>query len=194
MTNLFDRSNYPTQEPETLAVGDRWTWRRPDLVQEYPPADYALTYEFHHDKGGGHQFNITATETSDDYVIEVPSATTANYHAHEYKWMAYITRTSDSERITIDSGYSRVVHDFTDTTKDVRSHAKIVLDKIEAVIEGRATRKEASYSIAGRSLSLTPVSELLQLRATYRALYKNEIYKARVKNGQPTGKTIKAKF
>ena len=44
MANLFDRANYPTQEPDLLVVGDRWVWRRPDLVADYPTADYALTY------------------------------------------------------------------------------------------------------------------------------------------------------
>ena len=36
MSNLFDRANYPTQEPDELVVGDRWVWRRDDLVSEYP--------------------------------------------------------------------------------------------------------------------------------------------------------------
>jgi len=47
MANLFDASNYPSQEPETLVVGDRWVWQRPDLVTDYPTDQYALTYEFH---------------------------------------------------------------------------------------------------------------------------------------------------
>lgn len=196
MTNLFDRSNYPDQEPDILVVGDRWTWQRKDLADTYSPSDYALTYEFHCDSGGGgnHAFTLTATETSDNYLIEIPSATTASYNPNTYKWYAFITRTSDSERIAVDNGTTKLIDDFADTTADQRSHAKKVLDKIEAVIEGRATRKEASYSIAGRSLSLTPVSELLQLRATYRALYMNEVYRDRVRNGKPTGRTIKAKF
>lgn len=196
MSNLFDRANYPSQEPHELVSGDRWTWQRPDLANTYDPSEYSLTYEFHCDSGGGgpHGFTLTATETSDNYYIEIPSATTANYNAHLYKWYAFITRTSDSERIAVDNGSSKIVDDFADTNADQRSHAKKVLDKIEAVIEGRATRKEASYSIAGRSLSLTPITELLQLRATYRALYMNEVYRDRVKNGKPTGRTIKAKF
>ena len=196
MSNLFDRANYPTQEPETLVVGDRWVWRRPDLVPDYPTADYSLTYEFHHDDGGGgaHQFTITATETADDYIVEVPSATTATYNSLQYKWYAFITRTSDSERVTVDNGMTFIVDDYANTNADQRTHTKKVLDAIEAVIEGRATRKEASYSIAGRSLSLTPITELLQLRDRYRAEYFNEIAKARVQNGKPTGRTIKVKF
>jgi len=196
MSNLFDRANYPSQEPHELVSGDRWTWQRPDLANTYDPSEYSLTYEFHCDSGGGgsHAFTLTATETSDNYYIEIPSATTANYNAHFYKWYAFITRTSDSERIAVDNGSTKIIDNFADTNADQRSHAKKVLDKIEAVIEGRATRKEASYSIAGRSLSLTPITELLQLRATYRALYMNEVYRDRVKNGKPTGRTIKAKF
>jgi hypothetical protein len=194
MANLFDRANYPTQEPDRLNVGDRWTWRRPDLVNDYPPADYALTYEFHHDKGGGHQFTITATETSDDYIIEVSSATTANYHAHEYKWYAYMTRTSDSERIAVDEGHTHVDFDFSDTSRDVRSHAKTVLDAIEATIEGRASQDQMSYSIAGRSLSRMSITDLMTFRDRYRAEYQAEIKRLRIKNHQDTGNTIKARF
>ena len=78
MANLFDASNYPSQEPETLVVGDRWVWQRPDLVTDYPTDQYALTYEFHCDSGGGgsHKFTVTASETSTAYVVEVSSVTT----------------------------------------------------------------------------------------------------------------------
>lgn len=75
MANLFDRSNYPTQEPATLASGDRWVWKRPDFVGSYPTADYSLTYEFQDDAGGGsaNAFTIIAILTPDAYIVEVPS-------------------------------------------------------------------------------------------------------------------------
>ena len=53
MSNAFDRNSYPTVEPEVLVAGDRWVWKREDLVSDYPIADYALSYEFHSDSGGG---------------------------------------------------------------------------------------------------------------------------------------------
>ena len=89
MANLFDASNYPSQEPETLVVGDRWVWQRPDLVTDYPTDQYALTYEFHCETGGGgsHQFTITASETTTAYIVEVDSSTTANYNAHNISGM-----------------------------------------------------------------------------------------------------------
>ena len=196
MANLFDRANYPTQEPDLLVVGDRWTWRRPDLVNDYPTADYALTYEFLCDSGGGgsHKFSITATETSDDYIIEVSQDVTEHYHVHNYKWYAFITRTSDSERISVDSGVTQLVADYAVSTADQRSHAKKVLDAIEAVLENRASQDQMSYSIAGRSLSRMSVTDLMTFRDRYRAEYNEELKKARIKNHQDTGNTIKVRF
>jgi len=196
MANLFDRDNYPTQEPDELVIGDRWAWRRPDIAATYDPADYALTYEFHHDDGGGgaHAFTITATETSDDYIVEVASATTANYNSLQYKWYAFITRTSDSERVAVDDGYTFLIDDYANTNADQRTHAKKVLDAIEATIEGRASQDQMSYSIAGRSLSRMSVDDLLKFRDRYRAEYNQELQKARIKNKQDTGNTIKVRF
>ena len=196
MANLFDRTNYPKQEPDLLVVGDRWTWRRPDLVADYPTADYALTYEFHDDAGGGgsHKFTITATETTTDYIVEIASATTASYTAGEYNWYAFITRSSDSQRIAIDEGHTKLELNFANTNADNRSHAKKVLDAIQAVLENRASQDQMSYSIAGRSLSRMTIDDLMRFRDRYRAEYNREIKLKRIKNKQDTGNTIKARF
>ena len=196
MANLFDRDNYPTQEPDLLVVGDRWTWRRPDLAATYDPADYALTYEYHEDSGGGgsHKFALTATETTDDYIIEIASATTASYATGDFHWYAFITRTSDSERIAVDDGYAKIELNFADTNADHRSHAKKVLDAIEAVLENRASQDQMSYSIAGRSLARMSIDDLMTFRNRYRAEYNEELKRWRVKNKQDTGNTIKVRF
>ena len=196
MANLFDRANYPTQEPDTLVVGDRWMWRRPDLASIYDPSEYALTYEYHRDSGGGgvNKFTITATETSDDYIIEVPSSTTDAYVSNAYIWYAFITRSSDSERIAVDNGRAELVDDFADSNADVRSHAKTVLDAIEAVIENRASQDQMSYSIAGRSLSRMSIDDLMTFRNRYRAEYLEEIKKSRIKNKQDSGNLVKVRF
>ncbi len=196
MANQFDRVNYPTQEPDELVLGDRWVWRRNDIVTDYPVASYALSYEFHEDSGGGgsHKFTITAAEISDAYIVEVASATTANYSDGDYKWYAFITRSSDSERIAIDEGRTTIVKNFANTNADLRSHAKKCLDNIQAVLENRATIDQSSFSIAGRSLSRMSVDELLNFRNYYKTEYLKEIKKARIKNDQRSGNTIEVKF
>ena len=195
MNNKFDRSNYPEQEPETLVVGDRWAWRRDDLANIYDPSLYSLTYRFQHDSGGsGNSFTITATESNDNYFIEVDSSVTANYSVSEYKWDAYITRTSDSERVRVDFGRTKLVENLATSTADLRSHAKKVLDAIEAVIENRASMDQSSMSIAGRSLSRMTIDELLVFRDRYNAEYLREVKRDRVRNKKPSGNEILVSF
>ena len=196
MSNLFDRENYPNQEPNELVVGDYWAWKRDDLATDYPTNSYSLTYEFHEDSGGGgsHKFSITAVEANDTYYVEVPTTTTDDYSNGDYIWSAYITRTSDSARIQIDEGRTTILHNLADTNADLRSHAKKVLDAIEAVIEGRATIDQSSFSLGGRSLSRMSVDELMTFRDRYRAEYLKEVKLARIKNKQGSGNTIKVSF
>jgi len=196
LSNLFDRENYPNQEPNELVVGDYWAWKRDDLATDYPTNAYSLTYEFHEDSGGGgsHKFTITAVEANDTYYVEVPTTTTDDYSNGDYIWSAYITRTSDSARIQIDEGRTTILHNLADTNADLRSHAKKVLDAIEAVIEGRATIDQSSFSLGGRSLSRMSVDELMTFRDRYRAEYLKEIKLARIKNKQGSGNTIKVSF
>ena len=196
LSNRFDRTNYPTAEPAKLVAGDRFTWRRDDLANDYAVGTFALTYEFHSDIGGGgsKKFTITATEADSTYYIEVNSATTASYTPGDYIWEAYVTRSSDSQRIMVDSGRTEITTNLADTNADLRSHAKKVLDAIESVLEGRATIDQASMSIAGRSLSRTPIPDLMELRDRYKAEYLKEIKLARIRNKQGSGNTIKVKF
>src|SRR5512139_3918399 len=133
MGNAFDSANYPTREPAKLTVGDRWAWKRTDLGADYPPATYSLKYSLRLHSTGT-EIEITAGETGSDYLVEVPSATTAGYTAGWYAWQAYIIRTADSERVLIGSGTIEVVANRDTDTTDPRSHARIVLDAIDAVI------------------------------------------------------------
>ena len=61
-------------------------------------------------------------------------------------------------------------------------------------MENRASMDQSSMSIAGRSLSRTPLPDLLELRDRYKAEYLKEIKLARIRNNQGSGNTIKVKF
>ena len=196
MSNIFERANYSDQEPQELVVGDYWAWKREDLTADYPTSSYSLSYRFHCDSGGGgtHQFTINAVEADGVYYIEVPSTTTDDYLAHDYIWGAYITRTSDSSRTQVDNGKATLLPNLADTNADLRSYAKKVLDSVEAVIEGRATIDQSSFSIAGRSLSRMSIDELLELRRIHKVEYLQEVKELRLKNGYVSGNNIGVQF
>ena len=195
MSNIFDRVNYPTQEPDTLVVGDRWVWRRDDLVSDYPLDEYALEYRFTEDSTGNtNAFTIAATEAESTYLVEIASAVTASLTAGDYQWAAFIIRSSDSQRVVVDQGRTEILPNLQNTTADLRTHAKKVLDAIEAVLENRASQDQMSYSIAGRSLSRMSIDDLMTFRNRYRAEYLREIKLARIKNKQDSGNTIKVRF
>ena len=195
MSNIFDRVNYPTQEPDTLVVGDRWVWRRDDLVSDYPLDEYALESRFTEDSTRNtNAFTIAATEAESTYLVEIASAVTASLTAGDYQWAAFIIRSSDNQRVVIDQGRTEILPNLQNTTADLRSHAKKVLDAIEAVLENRASQDQMSYSIAGRSLSRMSIDDLMTFRNRYRAEYLREIKLARIKNKQDSGNTIKVRF
>ena len=194
MSNEFDSANYPASEPSELVVGDRWTWKRTDLGSDYPPASYALTYSARLEGSGTTEISITASESGSDYIVEVASSTTINYTAGIYHWQAYITRSSDSERLTADGGTFEVIANRDAATTDPRSHVKKTLDAIESVIEGRASKDQESYVINGRSLTRTRLEDLLMFRDKYAALYANEQKQERIDNGLASGSRVLVRF
>ena len=194
MANLFDSTNYPTTEPETLTLGDRWVWKRTDLGTDYAPASYALTYNARLQGAGSTTFSITASESGDDYLVEVASSTTAGYTKGTYNWSAYITRSSDSERIEVDSGVWTVDLNLASSTDDPRSHAAKMVDNLESTLESLAAKLTTSYSIADRSNTLRSMEECRDQLREYRAELRRETYKARALNGQRTGESILIRF
>ena len=104
MADLFDSTNYPTTEPELLVIGDRWVWKRTDIGTDYAPSSYALSYNARLLGTGSTTFSITASESGTDYIVEVASSTTSSRTVGVYAWNMFITRSSDSERIALDSG------------------------------------------------------------------------------------------
>lgn len=80
------------------------------------------------------------------------------------------------------------------TGNDEQSHVKKVLDALEAVIEGKASKDQLSYSIQGRSLSRMSWTEILMVYDKYKALYFREKQAARIKKGLKTGSNIQVRF
>jgi hypothetical protein len=194
MANLFDRANYPETEPTELYVGDRWMWKRTDLASDYPTASYSLAYVLRPLAASGSHIDITATEVGDEYIVEVASATTTIYTATNYRWYAFITRTSDSQRLEIGSGTVTVYANRISSSADPRTHAEQMVDKIELVLNNRADADVLSYSIAGRSLSKMSPDELVKWRDYYLAERAKERRSEAIKLGKGVNSKILVRF
>ncbi len=187
MSNVFNSANYPNEVPPVLQKGDYWAWKRTSLSEEYPVASFSLKYKFHLISGTtASNFVINATESGNDYIFA--SSSTSSQTAGDYRWTAIVVRTSDQVEAILNEGYLTIVDD------GARSHVKIVLDSIEAVIEGRANMDQSSMSIAGRSLSRMSIDELMTFRDRYKTDWLKEVKMARIKNGMASGNTIGVKF
>ena len=173
--------------PSSFTAGDSLEFT--DSLSDYHASSgWVLSYVLVKD---GTQINITSTADDDDHSVSVGADTTANYDSGIYHWQAYVTDGTD--RYTVGTGTVEIKPDFaTQTTGlDDRSHAKKVLDSLEAVLEGKADSDVLSYSIGGRSLSKMNPEELLLWRDKYLAEYRSEL----VRNGTVrNNRTIYARF
>lgn len=198
MPNLFDSANYPEKEPTQLVIGDRWLWKRTDLGGDYPPASYSLKYSLRLANSTASEIEISANESGSDYLVEVAAATTAGYTAGRYYWQLYITRTSDSERLLLGRGVVDVLKNQDAAAVDPRTHARKVLDAIEAVMENRATKDQEEYSIgsggSSRSLKRTPLPELLRLRSVYQQAVNSEEAALKLENGTGLPRRVQVRF
>ncbi len=191
MANLF--TSIPEKEPVKIYKGETVVWNRKDLT-DYPVGSYAMSWTARLESNGGTAFSATVTEVEDYYKFTLDNSATGGYTTGDYFWVLKVTQSSDSEELIIDSGKITVKDNYFGSTGDTRSHAKIMLDKIESILEGRADADVSSYSIQGRSLSKISINELLQWRDYYKAEYQKEIAKFRRDNNEGSGRVIKVQF
>lgn len=195
MANLFDSANAPEGEPTTVVVGDFIQWKRSDLVNDYPPAEYNASYTARITGGGASEIFLAADETDPStYLFTVSSLESATFVAGVYHWQLEITKQATGDRIVVDTGDFTALPDLDDNQTDPRTHAEKMLAKIETILEGKADSDVASYSINGRSLTKIPVSELLQ----WRDYYAREVAKHKAatlaKKGKVAAKTVLVRF
>lgn len=178
-----------TKEPLELSAGDRWQWLREDL-QDYPAGAWTLHYYF---KSGTDAFDFAAVADGTDFSVDQSPAQTSGFVAGQYEWTAYVVKTGDRQKVA--SGRLTVLADLANATViDSRSHAVKVLAAIEAVIEGRASKDQESYSINGRSLSRTSLTDLLEFRRTYRAEVQLEQQQSDMAAGRGNSSITKVRF
>lgn len=193
---MHSSSDIPTKEPTVIVAGTTVKWTK-DLSAHYPASQgWSLVYSLRLQTGSGtgdDALDLTAAADGDAFSITIPSTDTVKT-AGLWCWASYIQK--DTERYRIDEGTFSLEPDLSaiSSTFDGRSHAKTVLDAIEAVIEGRASKDQQSYAIGGRQLARTPIVDLLLLRDRYKAEYEREVAKDRIEKGLGSGSKILMRF
>ena len=195
MANRFDIDQAPDgQAPETIIIGDYLLWKRTDLISDYPLATHSMEYVARITGGGSTEIKVAATESNGTYVFEVDSATSAAYVAGFYHWQLEATETASGNRVVIERGTFTAIEDLDINGADPRSHAEIMITKIESLLQGKGDADVSSYSIQGRSLTKLSYQELIQARDYFRKEYAKERQKERADAGENTGATILVRF
>lgn len=179
------------REPVELFQAETFKWIK-SLV-DYPFSEgWILKYYYSSPTAA---FNITAVQsgTSDDYLATILSSDTSGKAAGDYEWQAWVEKAAEKDMVdsgTLELKTSLTSGDITDT----RSHAKIVLDAIEAAIEGNASNVQEDVEIVGRKVKFISKDELLAFRSRYKAEYESEQAAEDIANGLGTGKRIAVRF
>jgi hypothetical protein len=151
----------PTREPEKLRAGDTVQWRRE--LPDYPATDWTLRYHLRN-AAGSVDITASAYATTAHEVLEA-AAITADWTAGTYRWAAVVDDGSGVKH-TVATGTLEVLANLQAAgALDDRSTAEKGLAAINAVIEGRASRDQMAYQIAGRRLDRTPIADLLRLKS-----------------------------
>lgn len=194
MSNAFDTSNAPKTEPVEITAGDYTCWQRPDLLTDYPSNLYSLKYECRSEGVPARKITINADT---DYLVELASATTAAYTVANYHWTAYIVRTSDSARVSIDSGIFKVNPDHANSSTDPRSLAEKMVASIQAALEFRADNHQLdvlAYSLGVDASATRDPAKLLEHRSYWLRELNRQNQRARARKGQSHSGTIGVKF
>lgn len=169
--------------PARLVAGDFLTWER--TLPAFPAADdWQLRYALSSPTAQIPLIHGTASVSIQDagggvWTVEVPAATTAPWAAAGYAYQEYVQKSTGAERQTLASGRLEVLANLAAGAADLRSHARKMLEALEALALGKATKDQLSYSIAGRSLTRLNPDELIRWTNHYRALVANEDAAAR---------------
>lgn len=118
---------------------------------------------------GPSQIDLVADAAGTGHVFAETAATTGGWAAGLYA--VSIRAVSGDDVHEIEAGQVSIAADLVavSETHDAREHEERTLAAIEAVIEGRASKDQQSYTINGRMLVRTAIADLLTLRKTYKA-------------------------
>ena len=161
MSDFFDPSIAAVGDPVTIVKGTYLAWRR---LIDLDSALFGLKYVFQ-PRDGSPAKTVTGAKSGAYWRFFVTGAVSATWIEGDYSFDVTVTRISDAEQAVIAIGSINVFASATDR----RSHAEIMVEKIESILQNRAASDVDSYSIGSRSISKMSIMELTKWREYYQA-------------------------
>ena len=75
-----------------------------------------------------------------------------------------------------------------------KTHAQVMIEKIEGILEGRPDNDIASYQIGGRAINRLSIKELREARAEYLSERRRELQEEQLKAGKPLNNKMRVMF
>lgn len=187
VSNPFDSDVYPLSEPDSIVVGSFVAWRR---EIDFDDTLYAVRYELV-PRTTGTTLTVTGSQNGNYWEFNIPSATSEGWTdpEGEYRMNMIVQRISDSEDAEVETTHVTIFG----STQDRRTHAEIMLEKINSILAGRADHDVESYSIKSRSITRMSVGELTK----WRDYYVDEIARtggSEAQQGAAKSNTVKVRF
>ncbi len=176
-----------TELPTRITIGDTVTWS--ESFSDYPAGDsWVLKYHF---TSPDAFFASTHAADGDDHTITI---VTTDLEVGRYLYAKKIT--DGSQVFTLERGFIYVDPDLSADTAGVdrRKYAEIALGNIEAILLGKATKDQSSYSFNGRALSRYSPAELNEWRASLRIEVADLKQSARRKSGGKSHRNVRLRL
>ena len=162
-------------------------------LADYPASDgWVLTYAFR--KESGTAISLTSTASGANHLLSATAATTGGWVAGVYSGVGRVALGAVVQ--TVWTGNLEVKPDLSTAgdNYDTRTHAKICLDAINAVLQGKATRDVLQTTIAGQSIGRMSWPELLAAKSYYQDQVDGEQAKIDAANGKGSSRNILVRF
>lgn len=159
----------PDSIPAQLGAGDTTRWRR-DLPDYPASAGWVLSYTL---IGPNAVYNATATADGTAHLVSLAAAVTAGWEPGRYRLVEVATSGTDrfttaNQQVTVSPNLAAA-----SVGSDTRTHARIVLDSLNAWLESKAPTA-GEVQIGDRRVRNHSLVELLALRDRYAALVRGE--------------------
>lgn len=173
-----------SEVPKQIVAGESVSWKI--TLDKYPASEsWVLTYTL---VATDEQISIVAVADDDDHLVEIPLADTDDYSDGEYSYQAHVS--NGSERYLVGTGIIEILPDYAtkESGHDGRAWLDIVIEALEASIQGRASQTQVFQTVAGVQIQHMTLMEQIEALKEFKRM------KAGKRMAKTFGKALKVRF